>query len=358
MIKKLFFLAALLAPCLAYGGNPSADLSGQVVPAAPSSVCSNPAVPSPAQAAGFTTLAYCADFTQQASSNNVLNGTPRIEPWTTMAWLDCNGTQPAGAQWVDYTGTAPVNNQPENPCSAKTIAVDPATGTKALLMLVTPTNGDPTTHIARLGITTAIDPCSNSANPCYEVFPITNMYAEINWRQDITAVTNFVTSQGNVVTDFWSWWANTSGSSGGCLEVDFIELFSAHFSSNGIVNYDCGGTLNPWNPANFTFDSNYHTDGALSTSDRTTKMAECSYHDGVASPSACNIMSGAHPAALAEQGYISIWNLAGFPTPASGDVPLYVAWVRVWSCSGWNTTGDPRTTANTCNTASPFTTAP
>ena len=40
MIKQRFFTAALLAPSLAYAGNPSTTLSGQIVPAG-----SDPAVP-------------------------------------------------------------------------------------------------------------------------------------------------------------------------------------------------------------------------------------------------------------------------------------------------------------------------
>ena len=44
MIKKLFFVAALLAPNLAYAGNPSTDLSVQVVPPGdPPSKCSGSA---------------------------------------------------------------------------------------------------------------------------------------------------------------------------------------------------------------------------------------------------------------------------------------------------------------------------
>ena len=53
MIKQLFFTAALLAPSLTYAGNPSATLPGQIVPAG--------TIPAPAQAAGFTTLAFSAD---------------------------------------------------------------------------------------------------------------------------------------------------------------------------------------------------------------------------------------------------------------------------------------------------------
>src|ERR1700730_16567866 len=71
MIKKLFFMAALLAPGLAYGGNPSADLTGQIVPAG-----SGPPVPAPAAAAGFTTLAGNFDFSQPLYA-------------TQSNWLDC-----------------------------------------------------------------------------------------------------------------------------------------------------------------------------------------------------------------------------------------------------------------------------
>jgi hypothetical protein len=64
MINKLFFTAALLARGLAHAGNPSADLSVQIVPDG-----SPLAVPAPAAAAGSTTQALNADFTSAAWSN-------------------------------------------------------------------------------------------------------------------------------------------------------------------------------------------------------------------------------------------------------------------------------------------------
>ena len=72
MIKKLLFTAALLVPGLAFGQNPSADLSVQVVPGTPSGIaCAiGPnymgTVPPGAAAAGFNTCAANIDFTNPA----------------------------------------------------------------------------------------------------------------------------------------------------------------------------------------------------------------------------------------------------------------------------------------------------
>ena len=81
MIKQLILAAALVVPGLAYAGDPSADLSVQIVPAAPSPApplgggiaCDqgpNAAlIPAPAQAAGFTKCLLNADFTSAAYAN-------------------------------------------------------------------------------------------------------------------------------------------------------------------------------------------------------------------------------------------------------------------------------------------------
>jgi hypothetical protein len=52
MIKKLFFLAALLVPDLAYAANPSADLSVQIVPAGKTTSTQCPSVAPPRGAGG------------------------------------------------------------------------------------------------------------------------------------------------------------------------------------------------------------------------------------------------------------------------------------------------------------------
>jgi hypothetical protein len=81
MIKKVLFIGALLVPGLAYGANPSAPLSVEVVPAG-----SAPAIPAAAQAAGFTTLAANYDFS-----------TPFYA--TQSNWLECNRASSATNQW-------------------------------------------------------------------------------------------------------------------------------------------------------------------------------------------------------------------------------------------------------------------
>src|SRR5438132_7216373 len=59
MIRRLFFMAALLAPGLTYGADPSAPLSVQVVPPGVA-----PPVPAAAQTAGFAALAFDGDFSK------------------------------------------------------------------------------------------------------------------------------------------------------------------------------------------------------------------------------------------------------------------------------------------------------
>ena len=69
MIKKLLFTAALLVPGLAYGQNPSTNLSAQVVPAGSDPIACDigPAytgsIPAPAQAMGYTHCAANYNFT-------------------------------------------------------------------------------------------------------------------------------------------------------------------------------------------------------------------------------------------------------------------------------------------------------
>jgi len=58
MIKKLFFIAVTLAPCLAYGADPTTNLSVQVVPPG-----TGLTAPPQAAAQGFTTNMINADFT-------------------------------------------------------------------------------------------------------------------------------------------------------------------------------------------------------------------------------------------------------------------------------------------------------
>ena len=331
------------------GTGPAVD-----VPITISGVCNNPAVPHPAQAVGFTTLAYCADFTQQTTTNNVLNGIPGIENWTGMSWLDCTGAGTrvgpiAGKQWVLFSLGYPIP-----PCSAITVGLDSLSGVNALQLTAIPSYGD-----VIVEMTTGINSCSTSTNPCYEVFPTTNLYAEIHWRLGTTNLSN-ITSPGNSLADWWSWYANTT-TNAGCLEVDFIEYFGTVAVGPGYA-VGCkptigGGTISSAGNA----DANYHTVASLASSNSTNFMTNCVYQDGAAvmTGNQCTTASGGSTTPYTQQGYIAVMNEADWPTAlSSGSYAVYVAWIRIWSCAGWNTTGNPQTTSNTCSVASPPTTPP
>lgn len=330
------------------------------IPSSNGTACANPAVPHPAQVAGFTTLAYCADFTQQASINNVVYGAEvtggaQTTNWTSMNWLDCNSTGSglvAGKQWIKREVATGSNG---GPCGASTVALDSVSGVNALQMTAIPSYGT-----VALGMATGVDPCSNSSNECYEVFPVTNVYAEINWRVDLSQWSNIV-DKGNAEMDFWSWSANTSGNSG-CIEIDYIEYFNTFTVGPGI------GGINGCSPkgtvggpaASFTIDSVYHVIGTLFSSNRTNFLTACMYRDGVEvmPGNVCETLSNAGTNAYTQQGYLTLSNYAGHVYAVTGPVTLYVAWIRIWTCAGWNTTGNPQTTSNTCSVASPPTTPP
>jgi hypothetical protein len=66
MIKKLTFIALALVPCLAYGADPTADLSVRVVPPG-----SGPDAPAQAVAQGYTRLMLNADFTTGSTTGDM-----------------------------------------------------------------------------------------------------------------------------------------------------------------------------------------------------------------------------------------------------------------------------------------------
>jgi hypothetical protein len=114
MIKKLIFMAALLAPCLAYGQNPSsANLSVQVVSSGNGIPCVygpnfTGAIPEPAQKAGYTTCYANYDFST-AFMGNLSN------------WLDC-----AGASSPLFFNTGYLNGA--TPCARYSIVSDTVNG--------------------------------------------------------------------------------------------------------------------------------------------------------------------------------------------------------------------------------------
>src|ERR1700720_4445517 len=150
-------------------------------PVGGNTACASPAVPHPAQVAGFTTLADCWDFTTNSGTNNVYLGAAQNQNWSPMSWLDCNngigtGNQP-GKQWSWSNG-----GQPTTSCNAASIGTDPATSTQALIFTVTPAMGGGNGLIA--GMATTLSYCGRDSYVCYMSFPTGNVYAEIKWRYD------------------------------------------------------------------------------------------------------------------------------------------------------------------------------
>src|SRR6516162_9190616 len=97
MIKKLIFTAVLLAPGLAYGGNPSANLTVQIDPAPnpPNSITCDigpnysGSIPAAATQAGFTHCAANYDFTYTGSFTN---GSFTYQWSNLSSWLRCDNT--------------------------------------------------------------------------------------------------------------------------------------------------------------------------------------------------------------------------------------------------------------------------
>jgi len=330
----------LLACAIIFSGAAHAAFgftSAPLMEKGPSSVCSNPTPPHPAQVAGFTTLAYCADFTSAAMAN----------PST---WLDCAGaTTP---QWFAYNGGVGT----ETSCSHIHIVNDSVAGSNVLALTVNPSDGD---HAVTF-VTTSVQGCSAAGpfgmiNVCGENFPTTNMYAEIKYRIDTTAYAGATCDSNCLKWDLFSWMYGTDG---GTVEIDFGEIAagSDQFVTNGMVDWNGTPTFGNnngqiWDPS----DSLYHVIGSLNTANSgVTNVGACTYKDGTGIK--CNGIQPGTSAGYQQEGYLIMWNTAGEPmntltVPFTG----YIEWVRVWSCSGWSSTGHqpPATTSTTNSCVSP-----
>ena len=341
LLAALLIAAAAAAPALA--ANPTATLTVQVVPAGSASVCSSPAVPHPAQAAGFTTLAYCADFTQETAMNNVVNHTTGTMAWHTLAnWLDCAGA--GSPQWSLNNVIGHANN-----CADISVANDPTAGSNTLILTVTPSDVPSPTFT--LGIATA-------ANGNYlMVYPGTNNYAEVKYRISTAEAANMPV-QSNIFFDFWSEYQSGCGT-----EVDFIETFAGtSYSMQGLTDW-CGSNTTSGGALTGPSDSNYHILGSLNTSNRSSgPIGQCSYTDGSATlangggAQTCQSTTPVNSVSYTQGSYLLLWNNAsyGASTPAvTGNVHVWIEWIRVWSCAGW-ALGTPNSPSNNCSTSSPY----
>jgi len=217
MMKTVFLTIALLVPGLAYGGNPSANLSVQVIPAGNASTCDAimGQAATDAATAGFNTCALYNDFTTPIP-NTVGTGLPSN-------WLDCN--LDAGTSSVWYWGFSLFQNNSEAPPCAGHVSwnvVDPTYGNYALHLTMNYSELSSTDYRANLyGMQTANFAGATNPVPGPGQYPYA--YFEWTWRTDSPNPSG----GGDIYNAMWSWITpparTLSGQSNYLVELDFTE---------------------------------------------------------------------------------------------------------------------------------------
>jgi hypothetical protein len=338
MIKKLLFIAALLVPGLAYGGNSSADLSVQVVPAGTAGTCgATGQVATDLQTVGFTTVALCNDFTTPIP-NTVGTGLPSN-------WLDCGFGGDTSSIW--HFGVRDRNRSPGSPtCGSVFQTTDPTYGNKALDLQVSYSDalntayGNPGDFLATINY--------NGTGGLQ--FP--DAYYEITFR------CNPYCGNGNADGDnqnFWSWVATNLQGGSGLVEVDFLETLTAQgdMGANTWSTTDCGsGFSRCWGAFLYAASGDitqYHTWGTLFTGNGSGGWSVCWYYDGTR----YGCRQGSYPsdAASSAKRYLRLENQVNFTNPpqspawVGGNSNYYVKSVKVISCANWKQAG----AAGMCN---------
>lgn len=348
MIKKLFFMAALLAPGLAYAGTPSATLPGQIVPAG-----SPPAVPAPATAAGFTTCIICSDFTATSGgiyyNGAAVAGANASQPNT---WLDCAGaTSPVWFQ--DGNQMDNLSNPP--PCP--NIISDG--GTQVLQQVFRQQDWPNYTNQINQGnqLTTY---ASHRGGAGYTVPAF--IYFEATYRSPNFPAYPGGYSEGLFVGGYGAAPNNNK------LEFDGYEVNGSGNVSAGMGafshNWNCSPTCddNLWNgtfPPTFSgginMSSTYHKVAMRITGDGTTAIVWCvwiddqlqgckHYPQGSLGMTAWQLAGyGADSPQNARAGVEAYFSAAGLwgnnsgtnlPAPMTGNIKS----INIWSCSNWQTT--------------------
>jgi hypothetical protein len=341
MIKQLFFTAALLVPGLAYGANPSADLSVQIVPAG-GTACDTgtnaPSIPAAAQAAGFTTCALYLDFTKggyAANTANYINECGATIPHPISGYFvdDSNG---------NYLGLAA--------CNRTTIATAPS-GSQALLVSDRVTDKNNNHGMFSL----------SWPSPPGVPGPLgTQNYNEITFQ--LTGRTQ-PGSIGNPV--IFAWWHRNDTSGPGpngtnaYIEYDDIEIYRNGYSQMNAGQWNHGGAdhsfiyfLNCGTNVSLCPDNvdwtQVHRWGVLTTSDGSTQISVCGYLDGALKQCAQIVPTGT-AAEIADQFQKRDMNMNVWIGNCSGglclteDINIYVLKMQMWECANWLTQTCPGT---------------
>jgi hypothetical protein len=377
MIKKLIFTIALLSltvapltPRLAYGQNPSASFTDQVVPAGsdptpspPPPAASGPtpcdigtpytgSIPAAAAQAGFTHCVANYDFTQTQSftscqypaNSSTLSGCSTSYQWSNIgSWLWCPGT---------YSPTQPLlweGSTPQANCARFTIVTDALNGLQALQVQYTP---DDTNN------STLIQTNSSSGWPNSQgVHIMHGAYVE-----EVTRIATDWTQYGCSNCQYFGTWqtqANGSCSSCGYFEDDLDEQYADPYGGS------CGGsrtgaTLNYQNCAQGSNANisgynreTWQTYGMLTTVLNTSSgnNYQTCYVFNNQSTGVCGAMN-ATTAQISEPTYF--YYLASVGPYTAGLPPIPVAEVvnierfTIWACAGYGET----TSGTPCYTSS------
>jgi hypothetical protein len=324
MIRRLFFTAALLMPGLAYSANPSANLTVQIVPG------SDPAVPAPAVAAGFTTLIANLDF----QNNQVCVGSSCVAASPVTNWLDCSGNDTTKL----FHKTFYLGASNTYPCNID-IVQDPSTSTTALdLQYLTSYPGtygssDP------FGIKhfVAMSTATNGSTISF-THPSASFYFEASYRIDNN------TDPGSNASGPDGVWESSDNST--CdVDLEPAELWgsSGGFADGGSGVCNVGGP--GWQSYNEAILPSgwsvldYHKYAALRTTNGTNSVMSCPYVDDilvVQSGGACGNTYSAL-GTLTAKPWVIAW-VGGYGPPTYATLPavnmnLYIRYIRIWACA-------------------------
>jgi hypothetical protein len=269
MIRRLFFTAALLMPGLAYGQNPSANLSVQVVPPNNNSIACDigpsyiGSMPAQATQAGFTHCAANYDFTQTQSFTDSVG----THQWSNLSsWFTCGRTPPFLFTRADFSDV---------PCDTAHVNVisDGGTQVLALSYYLTDKNNN--------GYSNSLDTASvNGTTVVGTSFP-----SEIYIEQVIRVNSNNTCSSSCLAYSLATFAPNFNLNNPCFVSGDFDEMsgFAGDTLDNTglhLWNPTCGvsgGVFGPSPPVESPqATSSYSTYGSLMTADNVSNFTLCS----------------------------------------------------------------------------------